>query len=153
MLLTGAGLQGCPFFTSFIPCTTPLAEASWPTRPSACDARVLNKQFVSQEVVLNIEPQEYLDRAVVSIVLASDFRKLQKPYRSRAQQQQPQQPTAQQVSAFASASVQHPFTDGDQPRQQAAGDVDHAGDMFYSAVHAQGQQTRVVRCTGLADAA
>ena len=101
-------------------------------------------QLVVQEVVLNIEPQEYLDRAVVSLVLASDFRKLQKPHRRRRQPQQQQQPTAQQVSAFASASLQHPFTDSDQAVQQAAGDADPSGQSAtsdqYSRLHSRDMQ-------------
>ena len=75
--------------------------------------------------MLNIEPQEYLNKTVVSIFLASDFKKLQRPQQGK--QQQPEQPTAQQVSAFASASVQHPFSDSDQPVQEHSVDVDSAG--------------------------
>lgn len=80
-----------------------------------------------QEIVLNIEPQEYLNKTVVSIFLASEFKKLQKPHQSK--KQQAEQPTAQQVSAFASPSVQHPFSDSDQPVQQNTVDVDSAGEL------------------------
>ena len=72
--------------------------------------------------MLNIEPQEYLNKTVVSIFLASEFRKFQKP---RARRRQPELPTAQQVSAFASPLVQHPFSESD---QQNSNDVDSSGD-------------------------
>ena len=80
-----------------------------------------------QEIVLNIEPQEYLNKTVVSIFLASEFKKLQKP--DQPKKQHAEQPTAQQVSAFASPSVQHPFSDSDQPAQQNTVDVDSAGEL------------------------
>ena len=63
-----------------------------------------------QEVVLDIEPQEYLLRTVVNIIPVSQLSK-HKQLKAQQQQQQQQRPqhqhqTAQQVSAFASPFAQ-----------------------------------------------
>ena len=61
-----------------------------------------------QEIVLDIEPQEYLCRAVVTIIPVSQLSKHRQPKPVEQQQQ-----TAQQVSAFSSPFAQHPFNDSD----------------------------------------
>lgn len=55
-----------------------------------------------QEIVLDIEPQEYLCRAVVTIIPVSQLSQ-SRPVKPAEQQQ-----TAQQVSAFSSPFAQHP---------------------------------------------
>ncbi|KAL0046812.1 hypothetical protein WJX82_010501 [Trebouxia sp. C0006] len=61
----------------------------------------------SQEIVLDIEPQEYLCRAVVTIIPVSQLSQHQ-PLQATGQQQ-----SAQQVSAFSSPFAQHPYSSTD----------------------------------------
>ena len=57
-----------------------------------------------QEIVLDIEPQEYLCRAVVTIIPVSQLSQ-SRPVKPAEQQQ-----TAQQVSAFSAPFAQHPYS-------------------------------------------
>ncbi len=60
-----------------------------------------------QEIVLDIEPQEYLCRAVVTIIPVSQLSQ-HRPLQATEQHQ-----SAQQVSAFSSPFAQHPYSNTD----------------------------------------
>ncbi|KAL3145874.1 hypothetical protein ABBQ38_015244 [Trebouxia sp. C0009 RCD-2024] len=67
----------------------------------------------SQEIVLNIEPQEYLCRTVVTIIPVSQLADFQKPDRSKRHHQQ----TDHQTPAYSSPFAQQPYTEEDSSGQ------------------------------------